>query len=192
MNAFLIYALCFGVGLIFALASGIFAGVFGSDAAGGHDIDGHVDAGGHAESGFPASDMPAFSPLSPTTIATFLTAFGGLGMVFDKIERTSSPWLSAPLAALAALVIAAAVFFLFNAVFRKTQSSSEARVASLVGITASVITPVPSKGLGEIAYVHAGSRYTAPARAENGFSIPTGSTVTITRIVGTDFFVKTI
>jgi membrane protein implicated in regulation of membrane protease activity len=185
MNATLVYAICFGVGLLFTLVSGLFGGVFG-----GHAHLGHGGTDGHAESGFGSNDMPGFSPLSPTTLATFLTAFGGIGLVLDKIQATASPWLSAPLAALGAFVIAAAVFFMFSAFFRKTQSSSEARVANLVGQPASVITPVPAVGLGEIAYIQGGSRYTAPARALDGKAIPTGTAVVITRIVGAEFYVQ--
>jgi membrane-bound ClpP family serine protease len=74
--------------------------------------------------------------------------------------------------------------------FKTTQSSSESHVASLAGQTASIITPIPENGVGEIAYVQGGTRYTAPARAEGGRPIGNGQTVTISRVVGTQFFVK--
>ena len=45
------------------------------------------------------------------------------------------------------------VLWLFNAVFRHTQSSSESHVASLIGQTAVIVTPIPENGVGEIAYV---------------------------------------
>ena len=74
-------------------------------------------------------------------------------------------------------------------VFRHTQSSSESHVADLIGAEANVITPIPENGVGEIAYVVGGTRYTAPARAENGAAVANGQTVKITRIVGTQFYV---
>ena len=188
MDLFLIYTICFGVGLLFTIVSAFMADVFG-----GHEIGGgHEGAGGHAEAGFDSNDMPGFSPLSPTTIASFITAFGGFGMIFSRINATASPWISAPLAGLCGLGIAAGVLWLFRAVFRKTQSSSESRVASLVGQPANVITPIPEKGVGEIAYVQSGSRYTAPAREEQGRVVGNGQAVKITRIVGTQFYVTTI
>jgi hypothetical protein len=55
---------------------------------------------------------------------------------------------------------------------------------------ASIITPIPENGVGEIAYVQGGTRYTAPARAEDAKPIGNGQTVTISRVVGTQFFVK--
>jgi membrane protein implicated in regulation of membrane protease activity len=74
--------------------------------------------------------------------------------------------------------------------FRQTQSSSESRVASLVGQVASIITPIPSNGVGEIAYVQGGTRYTAPARTEDGTPVTAGKPVRITRVVGTQYFVE--
>jgi hypothetical protein len=96
MDLFLAYVICFGVGLVFTLVS-----AFMSDAFGGHDVGGagHEGAGGHAEAGFGADDMPGFAALSPTTIASFITAFGGIGMVLTKFESTKSPWISVPLSA---------------------------------------------------------------------------------------------
>jgi membrane protein implicated in regulation of membrane protease activity len=189
-NIFWIYLICFGVGLLFTIISAFMADVFG-----GHDL--HVDVGGagadgHAEAGFGSQDMPGFSPLSPTTLASFVTAFGGFGMIFSRIEATKSIWISAPLSALGGAVVAAGVFWLFSTVFRRTQSSSESRVATLIGVTATVITPIGENGVGEIAYVQSGSRYTAPARAESSVPVTNGQMVKITRIVGTQFYVTPI
>ena len=192
MDAFTIYLVCFGVGLVFTIFSALTSHVFGghgdaADASAGDTHGGHAQA--HAEGGGGASDMPGFAPLSPTTIATFITAFGGFGMVLSKFGPTSSPWVSGPVSALGGFGIALAVFLMFRAVFTKTQGSSEGRVADLAGSLATVITPIAAGSIGEIAYVQGGTRYSAPARCEDGTSIANGATVKITRIVGTQFFV---
>lgn len=178
-----IYLICFGVGFVFAIVSAFMADVFG-----GHDA--HVDLhAGHAEAGFGSHDMPGFSPLSPTTIAAFITAFGGLGLIFSKIDATSSVWISAPLAAFGALFVAAGVFFLFSKIFRATQSSSEGHVAELFGHSATVITPIAPGGVGEIAYVQGGTRYTASARTDDERTVSSGEKVRIVRVVGSQFYV---
>ena len=185
---FLFYSICFGAGLLFTIISALLGHLFG-----GHDVDGSgadVGTGGHAEAGFEDTGLPGLSPFSPTTICAFITALGGFGMIFTRIEATSSVWISAPLSVLGGVLIAGAVVTLFGYIFHKTQSSSEARVAKLIGHAASIITPIPQDGVGEIAYVQAGSRYTAPARSETGAAIANGRTVTITRIIGTQVFVK--
>jgi membrane protein implicated in regulation of membrane protease activity len=85
--------------------------------------------------------------------------------------------------------IAGSVLWLLRQLFRRTQSSSESKVASLVGQTATIITPIPENGVGEIAYVQAGTRYTAPAREERGATVANGRPVKITRVVAGQFFV---
>jgi membrane protein implicated in regulation of membrane protease activity len=151
-----------------------------------------VGTGGHAEAGFQDTGMPGLSPFSPTTISAFITAFGACGLIFSRIEATKSPWVSAPLSVVGAVIIAGAVIMLFGFIFHKTQSSSESRVGTLVGIMATVITPIPANGVGEIAYVQSGTRYSAPARDERGAPVSNGQTVKIVRIVGSQFYVVPI
>lgn len=180
----LIYAICLLVGLLFAIISAVAGHFFG-------DVHGHADVGtgGHVEAGFDHSGMPGISFFSPTVLASFVTAFGAFGLIFTRIPPTSSVWASAPLSAAAGGVVAWLVFLLFSAMFSRTQSSSESRVASLAGQMATVITPIPADGVGEIAYVQGGTRYTAPARADGAAPIAGGQTVRIHRIVGTQFYV---
>lgn len=192
---FLIFSICFGVGFVFTILSAIFGHEFG-----GHDVHvdvnvhadvGHAHAGGHAEE-TGSCGMPGLSLLSPTVIASFLTGVGGIGMILAKIDATKPLWISLPLSVIGGLLIAAAVFFIFNAVFKMVQGSSESHVASLIGQQATIITPIPAGGVGEIAYVQNGTRYTAPARTSTDETLAQGKTVYIVRIIGTQFYVATI
>jgi membrane-bound ClpP family serine protease len=179
----IIYAICLVVGLVFTLVS-VLAGHF----FGGHDA--HVaGSGGHAEAGADSSDLPGIFIFSPTVMASFVTAFGGFGLIFTQFPSTSKTIISAPLALVCGMVVAGAMYKFFSLIFRSTQSSSESRVARLVGVEANVITPIGENGVGEIAYVVGGTRYTAAARVEKGTAIATGQTVKITRVVGTQFYV---
>jgi len=182
----IIYTACLALGLLFTIISAVTSHFFG----GGHD--GHMDVGtgGHAEAGFDQSGIPGISFFSPTVLSCFVTAFGACGLILSRIEATKSVWISAPISAMAGLIMATLAFLLFNWMFQKTQSSSEVRVASLVGQAASIITPIPANGVGEIAYVQGGTRYTAPARTETGTSVPAGKPVRITRIIGSQYFVE--
>src|SRR5215813_537168 len=170
-----IYAICLVAGLVFTLISAVSGHFFGGD----HGAD--VGTGGHAEAGFDHSGVPGISFFSPTVLASFITAFGAFGLIFSKIEATSSVWISAPLAVLCGVAIAGLTLWFFNTLFSKTQGSSEARVATLVGQVASIVTPIPVNGVGEIAYVQGGTRYSAPARAEGNVAIAAGQAVRITR-----------
>lgn len=179
----LIYLFCLVVGLVFALGSVLFGHFFGGHA------DHVVGSGGHAEAGADNSDMPGMSIFSPTIIASFITAFGAFGIIFTEYEPTKKVIISAPLSVISALAIAGAMYMFLGSIFRHTQSSSESHIAQLKGTTASVVTPIPENGVGEIAYVVSDSRYTAPARSENGSAIASGKLVTISRVVGTQFYV---
>lgn len=182
----IIYSICLVLGLLFTIISAVAGHLFG-----GHG-GGDVGTGGHAESGFDQSGVPGISFFSPTVLASFVTAFGACGLILRSIPATSSHWISAPLSAVAGGVMALLVFWLFNAMFRKTESSSESRVSSLVGQAASIVTPIPENAVGEIAYVQGGTRYTAPARALDGKLVSAGKSVRITKIVGTQFFVEVV
>ena len=183
----IIYIACLVVGLVFTLISAVASHFFG-----GHDIHHDIGTGGHAESGFDDSGVPGISFFSPTVLASFVTAFGAFGLIFTRIELTKSAWASAPLSTVCGALVALAVFYLFNSMFKRMQGSSEGRVAQLVGLTASTVSPIPENGVGEIAYVQGGSRYTAPARSEKGVAIGAGQPVKITRIVGTQYFVEVV
>src|SRR6187200_2476827 len=159
----IVYTACLALGLLFTIISAIAGHFFG-----GHDGGGDVGTGGHAEAGYDHSGVPGISFFSPTVLACFVTAFGACGLVLSRIEATKNVWISAPISAIAGALMALVAFMLFNWMFKQTQSSSESRVGSLAGLTASIVTPIPPNGVGEIAYVQSGSRYTAPARTEDG------------------------
>jgi len=180
----IIYSICLVTGLIFTVVS-VMAGHFF-----GHG--GHVaGSGGHVEAGADASDAPGISIFSPTIIASFITAFGGFGLIFTEFYHTRPAEISAPLSLVGGLVVAGVLYLFLGTVFRHTQGSSESHVARLIGAEANVITPIPENGVGEIAYVVGDTRYTAPARGEKGTAVANGRTVKITRIVGTQFYVQT-
>lgn len=179
----IIYGICLVTGLIFTLVSVMFGHFFGHS--------GHVaGSGGHVEAGADSSDAPGISIFSPTIMASFITAFGGFGLIFTQFHHTSPAEISAPLSLLGGLVVAGVMYAFLSSVFRHTQGSSESHVARLIGTEANVITAIPANGVGEIAYVVGDTRYTAPARAENGASVANGQTIKIIRIVGTQFYVQ--
>jgi membrane protein implicated in regulation of membrane protease activity len=178
------YLICLSAGLVFTLVS----------VTMGHFFGGHGDhvggSGGHAEAGADSSDMPGISIFSPTILAAFITAFGGFGMIFSEYPATKKTIISAPLSVVCALAVAGVLLVFLRSVFSHTQSSSESHIARLAGTEASVVSPIPANGVGEIAYVVSDTRYTAPARTEDGTAIGNGKLVKITRVIGTQFYVE--
>ena len=180
----IIYAFCLVLGLMFTVISAFLGHLFG-----GHDA---VGTGGHADAGVSGDGVPGISFFSPTVLACFVTAFGAFGLVFSEIPATASVWVNAPLAFISGLVIAFVVLWAMNKFFLGGQSSSEGRVAGLIGQSAAIISPIPANGVGEISYIQSGARYTAPAREEQGTAVANGQTVKITRVVGSQFFVQVV
>lgn len=181
------YMLAFFIGFFWAVLSAILSGVFGGESTVDHDVGGaHFDPSLQLEPG-----MVHFSPLSPTIIATFLTAFGGTGMICLKVFNLGN-YTSIPIAILAALAVATAVFALLQWVFEKTQASLNIEATQLVGTHAEVITPIPEGGIGEIAYVARGMRQNAPARSADGKPIESPAEVEIVRVVGGSFIVRRV
>ncbi|MGA2221051.1 MAG: NfeD family protein [Verrucomicrobiia bacterium] len=193
-----VYAICFWVGLIFALVSGALSGVFHgihADSAHFGGPEGHLDVGhdaGHAggAGGGGGHTIPDFPAFSPVTIATFVTIFGGTGMIFTRIPSTSPPYFSLPLAVGCAFGGSYGVFLLFSKIFETMQGSSEVVQSELIGQPATVITTIPANGMGEIAYVAGAGRQNAQARSIDGEKINAGTEVVIKKVVGGSFYVE--
>jgi len=188
-----IYLVSFFLGLGFAVLSALLSGLFT-----GH-LDAHVDAGGlhggpmHSDGGglhTSATDGPVhYSPLSPVTIAMFISTFGGTGIL---LKRFANPmiWFHLPLAALSAFVVAGIVSYIFYKILATTQSTSQGRAEEAVGLEAEVTVSIPNGGLGEIAYTVRGTRLTNHAQSVDGKELPAHLTVKIVKQVGTTYIVE--
>jgi len=178
------------------IGSGIGADADGFDAAGldgdmdinaGHAIDAsHGAEAAHAADTHhsDASDTTGSpSPFSPVVMASAITTFGAVGLISMKGFGLSG--LASTFVALGfAGAIGAAIFFGIVKFMYGSQSNSLFSLNDLVGTEADVITPVPAKGLGEIAYTIKGVRYTLAARSLEGCEIRRGTPVIIREIAG--------
>lgn len=183
MSASLVYLFCMVIGFVFVLGTTVLGHLGGGD-------HGHVGgSGGHAEAGADSSDAPGVSFFSPIIMAAFVAAFGSFGLVLSQFAATKPPIISAPCSLLGASLVAGSLVAVLTRLFHTADSSSESQIATLVGHVATVISPIPEGGVGEIAYVQSGSRYTAPAREADGHPVANGAEVTIQRVVGSQFYV---
>src|SRR5215510_7020976 len=113
----IIYIACLALGLLFTIISAFVGHLFG-----GHDVGGDVGTGGHAEAGYDHSGVPGISFFSPTVLSCFVTAFGACGLILSRVEATRNVWISAPISAVAGVIMALLAFALFNYMFKQTQS----------------------------------------------------------------------
>jgi membrane protein implicated in regulation of membrane protease activity len=187
------YTICLFLGFFY----GVFAGFF--SIVGGHtDLGGHGGVEGPGHTGPEVSTMghePGavdsglhMTPLNPVVLAIFLVSFGGTGLA--TMHLFSWRYGSLAVAAPSGFVLAGITFLVFQKLFSIAQASSAPIQMEMVGKEAEIITPISTGGLGEIAYVRRGTRFTAPARSEDGGAVPSHTLVTVTRIVGGTYVVK--
>ena len=177
MTIGLIYVSLLVIGFVYALISAFFGWL------GDHDVgDVHADASGHL-------DVAQPHPISGTTVATFITGFGGGG----TIAHHTLGWSLFPgllLATASGVALAGLAFAALDLLFSHTQAGSEYNVEDTVGSTAEVITPISAEGTGEIAYIVKGQRERAAARSVDGTAIAKGRSVVIEKFAGATAYVR--
>jgi membrane protein implicated in regulation of membrane protease activity len=160
-----------------------------SDADGGADygVDqsghGHVSAGGASVAAF---HFPFFSPLA---LATLAASIGGMGLV-AKFGADTSDAASVLVAVPGALVVTYAVTWLAWKLASGSRGTSAIRPDALVGAAVEILTPIPAGGVGEVAAIVSGQRYTAPARERRGREVPRGAAARVVQLSGATLVVE--
>lgn len=175
MSVGILYFLAFAIGLGYAVIVGLAGHLFGGGDV--HDI--HMDVG---------TDLP-ISPLSPTVVATFLTGFGGGGLLANSYFQLSVG-KGVLVALLTGILLSCGTFGVLTLLFRNTQAGSEYSTNEMVGRVVQIITPIPENGTGEVAIVAKGTRVIGPARSEDGKAVARNTAVVVTRVVGNLYYVR--
>jgi membrane protein implicated in regulation of membrane protease activity len=162
------------------------------------DLPGDVDipgadiqiGAGEVPAGIDAPDVTV-SPLSPITIATFVTTFGGVGVlatqVFEVDPRLSLLW------AVGSALVTAGLMYLFSSQFLvRSQASSELHQGELIGVEAEVTVPIGEGVLGQVTYLTKSGRMSSIARSVDGKPIARGQSVMIVRMIGPQVLVRPI
>lgn len=163
------------------------------DLAGDVEIPGaSVDISG-ASGPVGGIDTPdvSVSPLSPITIATFITVFGGLGVLSTQFFNLD-PRLSLVIATVGGLGVAGLMFLLYSQVLIGSQASTQVSHREIVGIEAEVTVPIGKDSPGQVSYATKAGRMRSMARSIDGRPIPRGRFVTIMRAAGSQVVVRPI
>jgi membrane protein implicated in regulation of membrane protease activity len=148
---------------------------------------GHGAASHAGDAGAAAFHYPFFSPLA---LATLFAALGGFGLI-AKHGLRATDGVSLIVAIPAAVATAYAITYVGWRLVSGSRGTSQIRTADLAGATAEVLTPIPAHGLGEVAAMVAGQRYTGPAREVEGRAVPRGARVTVVEVLGSTLVVTT-
>ena len=186
-TSYLVISVFMGHGLDFGHAAGHgdAAGGEGGHVSYGVEGSGHGTATAHAP-GAAEFHFPFFSPLA---LATLFACIGGFGLIAKYGFAAQDP-TSILVAIPAAFATAYAVTYAGWRIVSSSRGSSQIRTEDLVGAPAEVITPIPEGGLGEVAALVSGQRFTGPARDADGKDVPRGAQVTVVRMVGSTLLVK--
>jgi hypothetical protein len=174
MSVGVIYFLSFVIGLGYAAVVGLSGHLFGGDVG-----DTHMDVG---------TDLP-ITPLSPTVLSTFLTGFGGGGLLANSYFQLPMG-KGVVVAILTGIALSGGTFGVLTLLFRNTQAGAEFSLDEMVGRIVQIITPIPENGTGEVALTVKGTRIAGPARSVDGKPIPRSTPVTVVRVVGNVYYVQ--
>lgn len=201
-----IFQVCFASGVLFTVLSFILGRVsdfsdMGTDIEAGVDMDADmnfdadldIDADGGLELDTGAAgDVPELpvSPLKPIIITTFVTVFGGIGMIC-MIKGVSQA-----AAAVIALSAGLATSFLLHRFIivplYRAQNTSAISQKELRGALAKVTLAIRDNRFGKISYTMGGNTYSAPAKSVDGSDIERGVPVVIINIEKNVFYIKKI
>jgi membrane protein implicated in regulation of membrane protease activity len=163
------------------------------DLPGDVDIPGaNIDIGGPdlPIHGIDAPDVQV-SPLSPITIASFITTFGGIGVLSTQFFSVD-PRLSLVFATVGGLIVSGLMFLFYSQVLIRSQGSSEVRQSELIGLEAEVTVPIGERSPGQVSYETKAGRMSSMARSVDGRAISRGQFVQIVRFVGSQVIVRPI
>ena len=177
MNWSEFYLICFGIGMLWSVASLLMGGMHLGHGAHGHGHFGH----GHGTHGHSSSTLAGWlgTLLTPGCIAVFLAWFGGVGYLLTRHSALGF-WPDLAIAVLIGLAGA----FLLGAFLRWLLSHEqplEATDTEIVGMLGRVSSTIRPSGVGEMIFVRDGTRRAAPARSEDGNEISREEEVVVTR-----------
>ena len=186
-----VYFALFFLGVGYAIFVAVTGGLGGGDVPGGDiDVHGGADIGG---ADLPAAGLDApdvnVSPLSPITIASFITIFGGLGVITLQFLDIDPRW-SLLIATAGALLGSGLMFLFYSRVLIGSQASSQVQRRELLGIEAEVTVPIGTTNAGQVSYVTKAGRMSSIARSLDGRPIPRGRLVKIVRVTGPQVLVE--
>lgn len=119
---------------------------------------------------------------SPLRIALILFLFGTFGIILSRLLPSFGIFI-AVVSALLGLLVADRVLQLFGRLVRTMERSESYKKQDAIGLIGSLTVPIVEGGVGEITFVHGGSRTHGPARA----NVSTQSFDKASRVLISDF-----
>jgi hypothetical protein len=191
-----VYLFCLTLGFGFTMLSAVLGWFGGGDGghgdasqgpefshsfeAGGADAHGGVGEGDVADSTSAGSlHLPL---LSPTVLSAFVAAFGGTGLLLQKLFPWMGEWMTGLIAGGSATAMGVGLAYLLYKITSTLEANRVARASDALASQAEVTVTIPVQGAGEIAYVSANTRQTLTARSGDGREHKQGGAVRVLKV----------
>ena len=169
------YQVIFCIGVMYTVATFFLGNLLDFDSDIDLDIDGELA-------------WFTVSPLKPLIIISFMTVFGGVGMMGYHLY-----WIPVKIfivAFLLAILTGIILYFCVLVPLYNAQTNSEAvKKHDLIGLEAEVMNAIIEDGYGKITYIANQNKYTGTAKSVNGERINQNQLVVIYKIEKNIFYV---
>lgn len=166
----------------------------------GHSADASQVANADGQQGHPAGNSPGVSHsvlswfvllLNPLVAVSFLTVFGGMGIMGINYFGWNSIIIFVVAAASGIIVSALLYNFVAKPIYRSENTSDVSR-AALIGTAAEVTTDILANGFGTIKYTKNSIMFTAPAKHIEEKAVIQGEKVVICKIEDNIFYISEV
>lgn len=193
-----VFEICFYTGVIFTAASFILSHISDITHIGGHidagNVDTDVQIDAHTDSNIEIHTEGVHfftvSPLKPIVMASFVTVFGGIGMICLNCGLAAGT--AAIVAASSGFAVAYVLYRFVVVPLYMAQNTSAVSQKELVGSIARTTLAIKGGNFGRIKYQVYGNTYSAPAKSVKGEDIMRGANVVIIDIRKNIFYIKEI
>lgn len=185
-----VFQICFYTGLLYTVISFLLGQIFEFAGGGGGDVDTSIDADVGGGVDLDGLSVATVSPLKPIVIASFVTVFGGVGIIC--LKKDLSIILSSIIALGIGFMISYILYKFIVVPLYKSQSTSAVSDRELIGGLAKTTLGIKGSSFGRISYIVNSNTYSAPARSVDDMDIEKGTNVVIIKIEKNIFYVKKI
>lgn len=127
------------------------------------------------------------APMKPTILVSFITTFGGVGIIL--LSKNFNPIVSLSIALAFGAVISASLQKFIITPLYKAQNTSAVSQQDLIGHIARTKINIIGNSFGSITYVVNGNTYSSPAKSMDSTDISKGEDVKIVQIENNIFYV---
>lgn len=205
------YTVIFIVGILYTFVSFILNGISGATHLGGHGghmhigtnshVQGNLHASGHIsdinshhanighDSGITNTFLSWLGVLiNPLVAVSFLTVFGGLGILGTNNFRWIAP-VTFVISSFTGGLISFGLYKFIALPLYRSENSTDVSQEDLIYTKAEVISPIIENGFGQVRYIVNSIRYTAPAKHFKGKAVKQGEEVIIYKIENHIFYI---